>query len=600
MTSSPFPYLCSIEEDEEISLQGTALSDGVAIGVIYCPQQKEDSETPKFAITADQIDREIDRYRKALALSRADLEHLQCSLAGEGLQEAVSIIRAHLEMLKDPILTTEVEGKIRRELFNTESVFRSTMQEFLVQFSRNGSTFFQQRMVDVMDVSKRILGHLRKTPKRSLLEAPVNSVVIANEIDASMTASAHTHRITAFVTAGGAAGSHAALIARSRGIPYVGMVDLNPLFKARGRPVIVDGVAGRVILNPKRETITEYRNKQIHFMQLQQHVETLMNYPGETYDGHRVALLANVGALEEVDLIAKVGAEGIGLLRTELLFSDLVQDPLSEERQYDAFVKAIEKINGKRVVIRLFDFGGDKKAPGENSACEEANPLLGCRGVRYLFRKPGLLRTHLRALLRAGVKGDLRLLVPLVSDAMEMRQIREAIEEVSDELTKEGIPHRADLAVGCMLEVPSALLLVDALSPFCDFFSLGTNDLTQYVLGIDRLNPSLEASYQPLHPAVLRLIRFAILDAKKHGCPVSVCGEIASQPLFAPLLLGLGVDELSIVPRYLPMVKKMIRSCSIVEASLIARKALACKEASEVSQLLTSTYSGLLEDELER
>ncbi|MBS3904602.1 MAG: phosphoenolpyruvate--protein phosphotransferase [Simkania sp.] len=596
MNTSSLSIYSSTEKSEELVFQGTSLSDGVAIGIVFLPKEKEEIEVPKFAITADQIDREIDRYRKAVALSRADLEHLQCSLAGEGLQEAVSIIRAHLEMLRDPVLTDEVEGKIRRELFNTESVFRTTMQEFLVQFSHKADAFFQQRLVDVMDISKRVLGHLRKDPKRALQEAPVNSVVVVDEIDASMTASVQTRCIVAFVTARGATGSHAALIARSRGIPYIGNIDIEPFHRAKGQLIIVDGTAGKVILSPKKETVIRYRKKQYRSMRMQEHFEPLLGLPAETSDGHQIALLANVGTIEEIAMLSKVGAEGIGLLRSELLFSDLIHDPLSEDAQFKLFTKAIFQLQGKPIVIRLFDFGGDKRIPGETSRNEEANPLLGCRGVRYLFRRPKMLRTHLRALLRAGVSGDLRLLVPMVSDLAEMRQIREIMEEVSEELSKEGIPHRIKLPIGCMLEVPSALLLTDALASVCDFFSLGTNDLTQYVLGIDRMNSNREVFYQPIHPGVLRLIRFAILEAKRHGRSISVCGEIASQPLFAPLLMGLGVNELSIIPRHLPMVKKMIRGSAVTEAVCVAREALACKEASQVYQLLMSTYSGSLEN----
>ncbi len=578
------------EDSEEVWLQGTPLSDGIAIGIIYFPQIQDDEEIPQFAITADQIDREIERYRKAIALSREDLEHLQCSLAGEGLQDAVSIISAHLEMLKDPFLTTEVEGKIRHELCNTESVFRMTIQEFASGFTKGDATFFQQRLVDVMDVSSRILGHLRKNPKRSFQEAPIGSIVIASDIDASATASAQARRISAFVTARGAAGSHAALIARSKGIPYVGTVDLAILVKARGKVAIVDGAIGKVIVNPKRETIAEYRKKQYVSLSVHERHEDLKEWPAETFDGHRVKLFANIGSLEEIEVLAKIGAEGIGLLRTEFLFSDFEHDLLNEEGQYRLFVDAIRRMDRNPIVIRLFDFGGDKRPPKNEMVLEEANPLMGCRGIRYLFRQPLLLKNHLRAVLRAASEGDVRLLVPLVSQVEEMRQVRKVIQEVSTELSREGIFHRANIPVGCMLEVPSALLLTDALSAYCDFFSLGTNDLTQYVLGIDRVNPTLEALYQPIHPSVLRLVRMAVLEAKKRGRSICVCGEIASQPLFVPLLLGLGVDELSVVPRIFPMIKHMIRSCAITDAYRIAREALKMEDAESVYQLLLSAY----------
>ncbi len=587
-------FLGSSEEGEEIFLLGTALSEGIAIGIIYFPQVQMDEDIPQFAITADQVDREIERYRKALALSRQDLEHLQCSLAGEGLPDAVSIISAHLEMLKDPFLTSEVEGKIRRELCNTETVFRSTIQEFASRFSRGVGTFFEQRLVDVMDVSSRILGHLRKNPKRNFHEAPMGSIVIANDIDASATASAQARRISAFVTAGGASGSHAALIARSRGIPYVGTIDIALLFKSRGKVAIVDGANGKVILNPRKETVNEYRRKQYQSFRAKERDDPLRDLPTETFDGHRIKLMANIGSIDEIDVLTQIGADGIGLLRTEFLFSDCDQDLFDEEMQYNLFVEAIRKTHNQPIVIRLFDFGGDKKPPKENMILNEANPLMGCRGIRYLFRHPLLFKCHLRALLRAALEGDLRLLVPLVSQVEEMKLVRQMIQEISDELKKEGVPHRANLPIGCMLEVPSALFLVDALSKYADFFSLGTNDLTQYVLGVDRINPSLETFYQPIHPSILRIIRMAVLEAKKHNRPVCMCGETASQPLYVPLLIGLGIEELSIVPRSLLSVKYMLRNCSTIDAYRTAREALLKEDAASVYQLLYSTFGKLV------
>jgi phosphotransferase system enzyme I (PtsI) len=587
------PLSTEFDHDDEILLYGNVLSEGIAIGLSYFPEEGEDIELPRFAITADQVDREIERYRKALAMSKEDLEHIQYSLQGEGLQEAVSIISTHLEMLNDPFLTTEMECKIRRKLFNTESVFRSTMQEFASDFSKTANQFFQQRLVDVMGVSKRILDHLHRKPKKGLHEAPLNSVVIANEVDVSEIAAVQALRTAAFVTANGGIGSHAALIARSRGIPYVASIDIDVMKKAKGKWVIVDGTNGRVILNPKSETMARYQQKQIRSNELKEKSDCLIDEVAETIDGHRITLLANVGSQEEIDLLPKVGAEGIGLLRTELLFDDHSQ-LLSEEIQYAIFRDAIQKIVGRPMVIRLFDFGADKRVPGEHTTPSESNPLLGCRGIRYLFKKRDMLKTHLRAILRAAVEGDVKILVPLVSDVDEMKQIRETIEEVSQELQKEKVDHKKHLPIGCMLEVPSALLMTDALAPFSDFFSLGTNDLTQYVLGIDRINPYTEEVYQPSHPAVLRLMQLSIREAKKRKRAVTVCGETASQPLFVPLLIGLGIHELSIMPRYLPAVKKLIMGISFAQAQQITKKALACPDASAVYQLMMKYFGELL------
>lgn len=575
-----------VENSEEILLQGMPISEGIAIGIIYFPQVREESEVLKFAITADQIDREIERYRKAIALSRADLEHLEFSLHGEGLREAARIIEVHLEMLNDPFLTVEMEGKVRKEKCNVESIFRSTMNEFALRFPKKADTFFQQRLVDVMDVSNRILGHLNKNPHRNFQDAPEGCIAVATDLDSSSAASAHAKRISAFITASGSTGSHAALIARSRGIPYVGMTELAPLFKFNGRLAIVDGGNGTIILNPQTETLANYRKKQWETWLLSEKNGSELEHPAETVEGQPIRLMVNIGSLDEIDLLDEIHAEGIGLLRSEFLFADERADPLAEETQFACYRQVIQKMKNRPMVIRLFDFGGDKKPLGNSfSSYTETNPLLGCRGIRYLFRHPMILRNHVRSLLRSAIDGDVRLLVPFVSQVEEMRKFRAFVRETSDSLKKEHIPHRSDLPIGCMLEVPSALLLAEELSAHSDFFCLGTNDLTQYVLGIDRVNPSLEAFYQPIHPSVLRLMHWGIVKAKQCRRPISICGEMASQPLFLPLLLGLGLEDFSVVPRSFLSIKKQIRNCSLLEAHELAKRALELEDPSEVFQV---------------
>jgi phosphotransferase system enzyme I (PtsI) len=303
--------------------------------------------------------------------------------------------------------------------------------------------------------------------------------------------------------------------------------------------------------------------------------------------------MANIGSLDEMDHLHEINAQGVGLLRSEFLFTDFQDDLFEEESQYQLFSQAIKKMKGLPIVIRLFDFGGDKQVPGYALPFPERNPLMGCRGIRYLFRHQPFLKKHLRALLRAATEGEVKLLVPLVSQVDEMKCLRTIINEMCEELASENIPHCSTPKIGCMLEVPSALLMVAELAPHCDFFSLGTNDLTQYVLGIDRVNPILEALYQPLHPSVLRLIHLSVAEAKKQQKPISVCGELASQPLFTPLLLGLGLEELSVVPRNLLNVKKQIRTSSIIGAYKLARTALSLEDANQVFQLCWKFAEGI-------
>lgn len=583
--------------EEEIELDGASISDGIAIGAPYLFEGMHEQESPAFPISEDQVEKEIERYRSALHLTREDLQKLQSTLASEGLSEAVSIISTHLQMLQDPMLTIEIEDKIRKMLLNSEAVFRTATTDLMAQFSCAADTFFRQRLVDVRDVSRRILAHLRQQPKKSVCDIPPGSVLIAREIAPSDTAAASGLRIHGFVSLNGGANSHAALIARSKGIPFVSSISLDALEKSKCTCMIVDGNKGRVILNPSAKTLEKYREIQKHLLLRTSRLEKERQLRAETIDGYPVTLRANIGSEADVELMHSCGAEGIGLIRTEVLYTGDAQEYFSEEMQYEVFRRIVESAQGLPVNIRLFDFGGDKHPPASFENPPEANPLLGCRGVRFLLRRKELCKVHLRAVLRACVHGDVRLIVPLVSDAEEIQKIREFIGEAQRELEALGILHAADVRVGCMLEIPSALLTVDALAAQCDFFSIGTNDLTQYVLGADRTNSMIETFYQVEHPSVLRLIRIAVWEAKKWGKPIAICGEMASNPLYTPLFLGLGIQELSCAPRFVPLVKRVIRNITIIEAYALVQKIFELTSASAIADLLRSIHCNLAPEE---
>lgn len=587
-----------IDPQEEIQLDGASISDGIAIGAPYLFEGVHEQDAPALPISVDQVEKEIERYRYAILLTRDDLQKLQSTLASEGLSEAVSIISTHLQMLQDPMLTIEIEEKIRKMLLNSEAVFRTTTSELMAQFSSAADTFFRQRLVDILDVSRRILAHLRQQPKKSVTDIPPGSVLIAREIAPSDTAAASGLRIHGFVSLNGGANSHAALIARSKGIPFVSSISLDALEKSKCTCMIVDGNKGKVILNPSAKTLEKYREIQKHLLLRSSRLEKERQLRGETIDGYPVTLRANIGSEADVELMHSCGAEGIGLVRTEVLYTGDAHEYFSEEMQYEAFRRIIESAQGLPVNIRLFDFGGDKHPPASLENPPEANPLLGCRGVRFLLRRKEFCKIHLRALLRASVHGDVRLLVPLVSDAHEVRQIREFMQEAHQELEASGILHARDVSIGCMLEIPSALLTVDAFAAECDFFSIGTNDLTQYVLGADRTNPMIETFYQVQHPSVLRLIHIAVRDAKKRGRPIAVCGEMASNPLFTPLFLGLGIQELSCAPRFVPLVKRVVRNITIIEAYALVQKIFELTSASAIAELLHTVYRDLSPEEV--
>ncbi|MBS0651977.1 MAG: phosphoenolpyruvate--protein phosphotransferase [Verrucomicrobia bacterium] len=573
------------EHLKEYRFKGFPVSEGIAIGIPFFLTQEEE-QIPEFPITIGEVDDEIARYRKALFSSREDLRRLQSDLVHEGSTDVITIIDAHIQMLEDPMMTTQMEEKIRQMLQNTESVFHSVMSDYETRFSRSSDAFFQQRLIDVMDLAKRVLGHLCPNDKVSISDIPFNSVVFAQELIPSYSAAAHVSRVSAFVTQGGGGNSHAALIARAKGIPYVSCVDISAIRQVPCQCVIVDGQTGDVIVNPGPETLGKYQQRKTSLKTSLQILQKELQYDAETIDGFPVRVYANIGHLNDLDSLSQAGADGIGLFRTEYLFFQSESHVMSEESQYRAYIELLQKANGAPVVIRVFDVGGDKTPEFYTANSKEDVTALGCRGIRYLIRHPEIFKIQLRALLRAAAYGDVRILLPLISDICELIQVRQLIAEVGEELKNKGVAFKEAVPLGCMIEVPSAVLICDVLAKHCDFFSIGTNDLVQYTLGIDRSNPMMSDSCYPAHPSVVRMIKMVVTEARRLNRPVSICGEIASNPLFIPLLLGLGVSDFSCSPRYIPQVKKAIRQYSLLSAYDLAQRVLQLSSSVEVSHVL--------------
>ncbi len=573
------------EHPEEHRFQGFPVSEGIAIGIPFFLHHEEEL-IPEFPITIGEVDDEIARYRRALFSSREDLKRLQSDLVQEGSSDVITIIDAHIQMLEDPMMTVQMEEKIRQMLQNTESVFHSVMSDYESRFSRKNDAFFQQRLIDVMDLAKRVLGHLCPKEKVSIDDIPFNSVVFAQDLIPSYSAAAHVSRVSAFVTQGGGGNSHAALIARAKGIPYVSCIDIQAIRQISCATVIVDGQTGDVILNPRPETLIKYQQRKTSLKTSLQILQKELQYDTETIDGFPVRVYANIGHLNDIDSLAQAGADGVGLFRTEYLFFQNEEQVSSEEAQYKTYFELLKKSGDAPVVIRVFDVGGDKNPDFLKVDSKEGHPVFGARGIRYLLRHPDLFKVQLRAILRAAVHGDVRILLPLISDVCELIQVRQLISEVSDELRFYGIEHKENIPVGCMIEVPSAVLICDVLAKHCDFFSIGTNDLVQYTLGIDRTNPMMSDSCYPAHPSIVRMIKMVVTEARRLNRPVSICGEIASNPLFIPLLLGLGVSDFSCSIRYIPLVKKAVRQCSLLSAYDLAQRILQLSSSVEVSHVL--------------
>jgi len=416
--------------------------------------------------------------------------------------------------------------------------------------------------------------------------------VFAKELIPSDTASLQATKISAFVTQTGGGTSHAALIARAKGIPYVASVDMEIIKNAKGKCVIVDGLTGDIIVNPSNLTLEKYERLRTRLTQQYQQLENDRHLCAETLDGYPLSLYANVNTASDIDSVHHHGAQGIGLFRSEFLF---MQDPtlfFDEERQYLIYHQMLKRAKGLPLTFRVLDLGGDKCFDIFEEMAKEPNPVLGCRGIRFLLRRTDVFKTQLRAILRAGHGYALRILFPLISDIHEFHEVKRIIKEAKEELKARHISYHEQPLLGCMLEVPSAVLIADTLAQESDFLALGTNDLIQYTLGIDRSNPGMSDFYYPTHPGVIRMIKMTILEAKRFQKPVTICGEIASNPLFTPLLIGLGVQNFSCAPRFIPIIKRTVRRLSLLDCCDIAEHILTLRTSAEIASYLAERLHG--------
>lgn len=587
-------------QTEEVILRGLPISKGIGIGapVFFF---NGDDEVPEIPICKKDIEQEVQRYRQALCLSRQDVEGLQKMSLNEGPPEIVAILGTHLEMLQDPLITTVVEEKIRELQRNTESVVHRLIEEYKLKFNTIQDRYFQERIRDLIDVSRRILGHLRPLNRIKWSDMPHHSIILAHELVPSETIEASGGHVSGFVTSAGGITSHAAIIARAKGIPYVANVDIKMLRRIEMQGIIVDGSQGLVIMNPSRATLKKYQELKKGHLETYRLISHSSHLRGETIDGYEVRILANLENPKEVDSIVKSGAAGVGLFRSEYLFLSKKMFP-SEEEQFQIYRRMAKGLKGRPLVIRVFDIGGDKmvdvlpNTPDSwyfQAIGSEPNPALGCRAIRFLLRYPEILHRQLRAILRASVFGEIQVLVPMVSDISELRLVRQKLSQLREDLESSGIP-TAPVAVGSMIEVPSSAIICDALVQESDFISIGTNDLVQYVLAADRSNPAVSDLYFSTHPSILRLIHMIVSSANRFHKPAIVCGESAADPMMVPVLLGLGIREFSVAARHIPLVKHTIRKWRILEACRLAEEALEFTVAQDLRQFLSAATDSIM------
>lgn len=522
-------------------LKGIAVSDGIGIGKAYVIKE----EQLTYEATAEDASKELQRLHQAVDTFCRRTEQLAESIAKSVKPKDAEIIRGHIQMLKDPYMISQMEEKIQSGA-SAEAACEEVLNQFIALFSGVDDELTRQRATDVADIKKRMLRILLGAEEKSLAEIPPESVLVTEDLTPSMTAEMKKEHVVGIVTEKGGKTSHSAILAKAMEIPAVLSAEgaLNAL--KDGEPVIVDGSQGLVLPNPQPEEETRYRQQKQAY---ETEKEILRGYIGRatvTADNETKEVFCNIGNVKDAITAAQKDGEGIGLFRTEFLFMDKPSAP-SEEEQFEAYKKAAEIFNGKPVIIRTLDVGGDKGIPYLEMEKEE-NPFLGFRAVRYCLSHEELYETQLRAILRASAFGNLKIMVPLVTTAAEVRAVKEKVKKIAAELEKSGIEYDHGIQVGIMVETPAASLVADLLARKSDFFSIGTNDLTQYTMAADRGNPQVAYLNKPYDPAVLRSIRHIIRCAKNAGIPVGMCGEAAADPLLIPLLLDFGLEEFSVSP----------------------------------------------------
>ena len=566
---------------EEIVLKGIPASPGIAIGPVFV-YLKHTPVIEERSILSEEVERELGRLEQAIARSHKELRKILEFAEKKLGEDKVRIFEAQLMFLEDAILFDAIYGRIRGELKNAEYVVHSEIEKYHRIMLASKDEYTHERANDVEDVRNRILRNLQEQRVISRLEG--SSVIVSQNLTAPDTVILSRNEVLGYATDIGGITSHTALLSRALKIPaVVGLKTISHQAHDAGR-IVLDGYSGEVVLNPSEETIKRYEAKREKYREFESHLSGFRDLPAETLDHHRVELSVNVEFEQELDFIKLQGADGIGLYRSEYLIVGKEVFP-TEEEQYNQYKLLAETMYPKRVIIRTFDIGGDKVMA---ETTKENNPFLGWRGIRVLLDKPDLFIEQMRAILRASTRKNVAIMFPMVSNLIEVRKARKLLDEAKHQLRKEGIPYDARIKVGVMIEVPSAAVIAEDIAEEVDFLSIGTNDLIQYLLAVDRGNDVVSSLYQEFNPAVIRFLRRIIDRGKKKGVWVGMCGEMAGDPLATILLLGLGLDEFSVVPNMLPEIKKIIRSVKFSEAQKIAKQVLMLKTEDEIKELLKS------------
>lgn len=567
----------------ELRLAGIPASPGVVSGqlAVFAHEEVRIHPTP---IGEDQIDSEMRRLEAALLKTREQIQKIKEQLAHSIGEQETGIFEAHLLVAGDSTIVSAVRKQLQMRKICVEHVYQHVIHTYAQSLRQVEDPYLRERAADILDVGRRVIHNLlgRKLADIYALDAP--SIILAHDLSPSDTALLNRQMALGFATEAGSTTSHTAIMARSLNIPAV--VGLHEVLSRceSGAPVILDGYSGLLIVHPSEQTRYEYGQIEKRRHEVEQRLEALRDTPAITTDGRRIALSANVELPEDLPLIAESGAEGIGLYRTEFMFLNRVQFP-GEEEQTNIYRQVVQASRPHLAIIRTLDLGGDK-LPTHQGLDPEVNPFLGWRAIRYCLERPEVFKVQLRAICRSNPGGKIRVMFPMIATREELAAALTLLREAREELKAAGIPAAEEVEAGAMIEVPSAALIADRLAPMVQFFSIGTNDLTQYTMAADRTNERVASLYQPTHPGVLSLIRGVVEAARKNGIWVGVCGEMASDVVMTPALIGLGVDEMSMGSVAVPRVKKAIQSLSFGECEALAQGILRMDSGEEVRRQL--------------
>lgn len=564
-------------------IKGIGVTPAIIIGKAYLLDRGK-IEAPARVIPEPQILQEVARFREAVEESKKQLRLAKEKLLHEDVAGPTYILDVHLLLLEDKNLIENTEKTIKQSWINAEWALKINLERVRKVFNNIDDEYLKSRKTDIDYIGERILRNLMGKDKETISQIKEEVIIVAHDLSPADTAQMAKDKVTAFVTDMGGKTSHTAIMARSLEIPAVVGSETATHHINTGDTLIVDGLTGVVVVNPSPEIIQEYQERQRARQKMERELFQYRDLPAETLDGYRVKVLANIELVEEIPSVLQHGAEGIGLYRTEYLYLNRKDLP-SEEDHFQAYKKVVEATHPHSAVIRTLDIGGDKFMSHMDLA-EEMNPAMGLRAVRFSLKEVDIFKVQLRAILRSSAYGKVKLMVPMISGATEIREVKKILTEVRLSLTAEGIPFDPQMEIGIMIEVPSAVTIADILAKEVDFFSVGTNDLIQYSLAIDRVNESVTHLYEPLHPAILRLVKEVVKAAHGAGIKVAMCGEMAGEPLYVPILLGLELDELSMNVLSIFRVKKILRAYTLRECKSLVNASLNLSTPEEIEELV--------------